>query len=58
MSGCPVVLHWAVAMFYHTAVFILTILTPLAMITMVFEQDSTINQPDFLGELFVMVRHV
>ncbi|XP_047030747.1 phospholipid-transporting ATPase ABCA7-like [Helicoverpa zea] len=49
MSGCPAELHWMATLTWHMCVCGVALVLPTVIAAVLFEQDNTINQPDFIG---------
>ncbi|CAH0713097.1 unnamed protein product, partial [Brenthis ino] len=55
MAGCAPALHWAATLLAHAALHALALVLPALVVAAALDQDGTINQPDFLGTLFVIL---
>ncbi|PZC73059.1 hypothetical protein B5X24_HaOG200332 [Helicoverpa armigera] len=49
MSGCPAELHWMATLTWHMCVCGVALVLPTVIAAVLFEQDNTINQPDFIA---------
>ncbi|CAH2089853.1 unnamed protein product [Euphydryas editha] len=54
LTGCAPALHWGTTLLTHTLIYALVLVLPAIVIAVVFEQDHTIDRPDFLVAMSVV----
>ncbi|CAH2089854.1 unnamed protein product [Euphydryas editha] len=55
LAGCAPALHWGATLLTHTLIYTLVLVLPAIVIAVAFEQDNTIDRPDFLVAMFVVL---
>ncbi|XP_045452693.1 phospholipid-transporting ATPase ABCA3-like [Melitaea cinxia] len=55
LSGCAPALHWAATLLTHALIYALVLVLPAVVICVAFERDHTIDRPDFLGAMAVLL---
>ncbi|XP_039759112.1 retinal-specific phospholipid-transporting ATPase ABCA4-like isoform X2 [Pararge aegeria] len=55
MAGCPPALHWAATLCAQFLIYTAVLVLPIIVTAAAVETDNTINQPDFLGVLALIL---
>ncbi|XP_047503071.1 phospholipid-transporting ATPase ABCA1-like [Pieris napi] len=55
MSGCPPLVFWLSSLITYTTLYTLVLLIPTLVACVALERNGTLNQPDFLGTLFLIM---
>ncbi|XP_052743810.1 phospholipid-transporting ATPase ABCA1 [Bicyclus anynana] len=55
MTGCPPALHWAATLLAHLLTYAVVLLLPIIITAAAIDKDHTIDQPEFLGVLTLVL---
>ncbi|XP_045485140.1 phospholipid-transporting ATPase ABCA1 isoform X2 [Pieris rapae] len=55
MSGCPPLVFWLSTLIAHITIYTLLLVIPTLVACVALDRDETINKPDFLGTLFLIM---